>query len=122
MMTTDEEKILDQAFAQVRADVPAPSEGVMDRIMFDADRVLAQIAPGAESEASFPVKTQGLGAAVLDAIGGWMSFGGLSAAAMTGLWIGVFPPDVLYDFSADTWGDTIEVPLLENDIFSGFEG
>ena len=119
MMTTDNEKLLDQTFAQMTADEVPLSDGLMDRIMLDADQVLAGRMP---AQAPRPETTQGLGAALLDAIGGWMSLGGLTAAAMTGLWIGVFPPDILYEYSTGLWGDTIEVPLLESDAFSGLEG
>ncbi|MDA9208364.1 hypothetical protein N9O61_05705 [Octadecabacter sp.] len=118
-MTTDNEKLLEQTFAQMTAkDVPL-SDGLMDRIMLDADQVLAGSMPAVEPRLE---TTQGLGAALLDAIGGWMSFGGLTAAAMIGLWVGVFPPDLLYEYSTGVWGDTIEVPLLESDVFSGLEG
>ena len=118
-MTTDDDTLLDQAFAELTADTIAPSEGLMDRIMLDADQVLTAGVPAFAAPVSTP---QGFGAALLDAIGGWMSFGGLSAAGVMGLWIGVSPPDVLYDYSADIWGDTIEVPLLESDIFAGLDG
>lgn len=119
MMTMDEERLLDQAFAEISAQKITPSEGVFDRIMFNADQVLADRAPDVSVT---PVPAQGFGAALLDAIGGWMSLGGLTAAAVAGLWIGISPPDVLYNFSADAWGDTIEVPVLESDIFAGLEG
>lgn len=121
-MTTDEERALDQTFAEMTAEAVVPSEGLMDRIMLDADQVLAEIAPDAIVIPHTQPEAQGLGAALLDAIGGWLSFGGLTASAMTGLWIGVFPPDVLYDFSLGVWGDTIEVPLLESDVFAGLDG
>ncbi len=119
MMTTDNEKLLEQTFAQMVAQDAPLSEGLMDRIMFDADQVLTERMPAVEAS---PEPMQGFGAALLDAIGGWMSFGGLTAAAMTGLWVGVFPPDLIYDYSTGVWGDTIEVPLLESDVFSGLEG
>ena len=121
-MTTDKDVELDQTFAEMVATPIVPSEGLMDRIMLDADQVLAGFDAGGVAALKAEPVVQGLGAALLDAIGGWMSFGGLSAAAMTGLWIGVFPPDVLYDYSAGAWGDTIEVPLLESDVFAGLGG
>ncbi len=119
MMITDEEKLLDQAFAEMTAQDATPSEGLLNRIMMDADDVLAEAFP---AQVATPEPAQGFGAALLDAIGGWMSFGGLAAATMAGLWIGVYPPDIVYDYSADVWGDTIEVPLLESDVFAGLDG
>ena len=118
-MITDEERLLDQTFAEMADEVVTPSEGLMDRIMLDADQVMADMVP---TVSSMMEPAQGIGAALLDAIGGWMSFGGLTAATMTGLWFGVFPPDVLYDYSTGVWGSTIEVPVLESDLFAGLEG
>jgi hypothetical protein len=93
-----------------------PSEALMDRIMMDADSVLAApVAPIARP-------TQGIGAMLLDVIGGWPSFGGLAAATVAGLWIGVAPPDALADLSAGYLGSTVEVPLFEAGIFSGLDG
>ena len=114
-MTTDD-KMLKAAFAQARTPDMMPSEAVLDRIMMDADSVLAEAAP----VVSRP--KQGFGALILDAIGGWPSFSGLAAATVAGLWIGVSPPAALTNLSAGIWGATIEVPLLESDMFAGLEG
>ncbi|MCW1951169.1 MAG: hypothetical protein KIH44_007365 [Octadecabacter sp.] len=114
-MTTDD-KMLEAAFAQARTPDIMPSEAALDRIMMDADSVLAEAAP----VASRP--KQGFGALILEAIGGWPSFSGLAAATVAGLWIGVSPPAALTDLSAGIWGATIEVPLLESDMFAGLEG
>ena len=123
MMTTDDEKQLDQAFAEMRAHAVVPSEGLLDRIMMDADQVLSDITSLPNVDRPTATETpQGFGRALLEAIGGWMPIGGLTAAAMAGLWVGVYPPDVLYDSSAEVWGDTIEVPVLESDVFAGLEG
>ncbi len=114
-MTTDD-KILEAAFAQARVPDAMPSEALMDRIMMDADSVLADAMPVLERP------RQGLGAMLLDAIGGWPSFSGLAAATVAGLWIGVAPPAALTDLSATYFGSTIEVPLWEGDVFAGLEG
>ncbi|MCF2869965.1 hypothetical protein L0664_02695 [Octadecabacter sp. G9-8] len=116
MKMNDDDKILDAGFAQMRAQDVVPSEGLLDRIMMDADSVLAaNIAP--------PVRTkQGLGAMVLDVIGGWPSFGGLAAATVAGLWIGVAPPAALADISAGYLGSTVEVPLFDTEILLGLDG
>ena len=124
-MTTDrDEKMLQDAFAQMREQDLAPSDDLLNRIMLDADSVLASSAPvAARPKASF-------GAMVLDLIGGWPSLGGLAgwragglaAATVAGLWIGVVQPTALSDLSPGFWGDTYEVPLLESDVFAGLEG
>lgn len=116
-MTTDE-KLLEAAFAQARTPDTAPSEGLMDRIMIDADSVLADASvPAAPTGAK-----QGFGAMILDAVGGWPSLSGLAAATVAGVWIGVAAPAALTNISTGIWGDTIEVPLLENDLLAGLEG
>ena len=116
MTMTNDDKMLDAAFDAARVpDVPA-AEGLLDRIMMDADAVLAQGTPAA------PRAKASLGAAFLDMIGGWPSLSGLAAATVAGVWIGVSPPDALGDLSAGLWGATIEVPLLESDVFAGLEG
>ncbi|WP_093996181.1 hypothetical protein [Octadecabacter ascidiaceicola] len=114
-MTTDD-KMLEAAFAQARTPDVMPSEDALNRIMMDADSVLA---------APTPVKRrpkQGIGVMILEAIGGWTAFGGLATATVAGLWIGISPPAALTDLSAGLWGATIEVPLLESDMFAGLEG
>ena len=114
-MTTDD-KILEAAFAQARTPDIMPSEAALNRIMMDADSVLAEATPA-------PARPkQGFGAMILEAIGGWTAFGGLATATVAGLWIGVSPPAALTDLSAGIWGTTIEVPLLESDMFAGLEG
>lgn len=118
-MTTDKDHILERGFAQLRAQEIVPSEALLDRIMLDADQVLA--AHGVVAAPAFAAP-QGFATALLDAIGGWMSVGGLTVAAMAGLWIGVYPPDAVYDFSTGFLGDTFEIPVLESDVFAGLEG
>ena len=116
-MTSDaDEKMLNAAFAQMRGEDMPPSEGLMDRIMQDADGILA---------VGEPVATPARGgflSQIMDAIGGWPSVSGLAAATVAGVWIGVVQPASLTDLSANVWGGTIEVPLLESDMFSGLEG
>ena len=114
-MTTDD-KILEAAFAQARTPDIMPSEAALNRIMMDADSVLVDAAPVSRRP------KQGFGAMILEVIGGWTSFSGLAAATVAGLWIGVSPPAALADLSVGIWGATIEVPLLESDMFAGLEG
>lgn len=115
-MTTDDTDKLESTFAQARrAEVPV-SDSLMDRIMMDADMVLAEKAPVAARP------RQGFGAMLLDVIGGWTSMGGLAAATVAGLWIGVAPPEAVSNLTSGFLGSTIEVPLLESDVFAGLEG
>jgi len=113
---SDDDKMLDTTFAQMRAQDVTPSEGLMDRIMMDADSVLAT------GTVAQPRAKQSVGALILDVIGGWPSFGGLAAATVAGVWIGVAPPDALADVSAGFLGSTVEVPLFDTEIFAGLDG
>ena len=112
-----DDKLLEAMFAQARTPDLTPSEGLLDRIMMDADSVLAEAAPAVATR-----PRQGLGAMLLDIIGGWPSFSGLAAATVAGLWIGIAPPAAISDLSSGLWGDTIEVPLMETELFAGLEG
>jgi len=119
-MTKVDDTELNAIFAQMKEQPVVVRDALLDRIMMDADSVLAErvdAEPEMESGSS-----QGIGAMLLDAIGGWPSFGGLAAATVAGLWIGVSPPESLNNLSAAFWGSTIEVPLLENDAIFGLEG
>ncbi|MGJ8610456.1 MAG: hypothetical protein ACSHWY_05155 [Octadecabacter sp.] len=122
-MTTDktDDKLLEAMFAQARVPDLVPSEGLFDRIMMDADTVLADAMPAAAPV--MPVRAkQGMGAMLLDIIGGWPSFSGLAAATVAGVWIGVAPPAAITDISSGIWGDTIEVQLMDTELFAGLEG
>ena len=124
-MTTNDDKKLDNLFAEMRADDALPSEGLLDRIMADADGVLAdQTGPVAGPQPVARPQSGARGGVVrglLDAIGGWPAFGGLVAATMTGLWIGVAPPDGVSTLAALMLGDTVEVSLFGDDVFGGLE-
>ncbi len=116
-MTKTDETALEDVFARIRAEDVPVRDALLDRIMLDADTVLA------ERQQTTPTASRpGLGAMLLDAIGGWPSFSGLAAATVAGVWIGVAPPDAIGNLSASIWGGTIEVPLLESDALLGLEG
>lgn len=116
-MTSDrDEQMLDADFAEMRRPDPTPSDDLLNRIMMDADGVLAAAAP-------VPARPkQSLRGFILDLVGGWPSVSGLAAATVAGLWIGVVQPTAFTDLSAGLWGATLEVPLLESDVFAGLEG
>lgn len=119
MTSNHDDQMLDAAFADMRVDVE-PSDDLLNRIMIDADGILASSASG-----DAPVATRskwGLGAMILDVVGGWPSLGGLAAATVVGLWIGVVQPTALTDLSVGIWGGTLEVPLIESDMFAGLGG
>ncbi len=116
MSDDTDNKMLETTFAEARARVVVPSDGLLDRIMMDADTVLG-------GDGGFVAhKRPRVWASMMEAIGGWTSMGGLAAATVAGVWIGVSPPDAMSSFSAGLWGSTIEVPLFESDVLAGLEG
>lgn len=118
-MTSDaDDKMLDGLFAAMRdgGDV-FPTDALLDRIMLDADAVLAQTGPAAVRGKA----QSGFAAMLLDIIGGWAAVSGLAAATVAGVWIGVAQPGIVADLSAGWIGGTIEVPLLESEIFAELE-
>lgn len=119
MTNSHDEQMLDAVFADMRVDVD-PSDDLLNRIMMDADGILASSASGAVSAAARPKLS--FGAMILDLVGGWPSMGGLAVATVAGLWIGVVQPTALTDLSGGIWGGTLEVPLLESDVFAGLGG
>ncbi|MEL6960181.1 MAG: hypothetical protein AAGL89_14640 [Pseudomonadota bacterium] len=119
-MTKTDDSELDAILAQMRAEDAAPSDTLLDRIMADADDVLAGKAANPVAAPQAPLST-GLFKGVMDAIGGWPAFGGLVAATMAGVWIGVAPPDGVTTLASVVLGDTVEVSLFGDEVFGGLE-
>lgn len=109
MMTHRNDDMLDELFAQARADHVTPPDDLVARVLADAASVQAGRA------AAEPPVRQGLWARTLDTIGGWPAVGGLATAGLVGLWIGVAPPDAVEDFAAPYLGDAVHVNILSAD-------
>lgn len=95
-MSKTEDRMIDDAgleafFAAARAEAPAPSEGLMARIVADAE---AEIAARAAATAR-PVRRPrpGLLAVALGALGGWPAVAGMVTATVAGVWFGFAAPD-----------------------------
>ena len=91
--------------------VEPPGQDLMERIL--ADAVAAQPAPLPPGPAV--PSASGVGSSGwrgwLDALGGWPALGGLTAAAVTGLWIGMAPPAAIDDLVAGVLGETVSLDL-----------
>ncbi|WP_373636722.1 hypothetical protein [Yoonia sp. BS5-3] len=111
MMTDPKNDMLDDLFAEARAIAPEPSDGLMARVL--ADAAGAQVA--APMPAPVPAKS-GLFAGLLDLVGGWPSVGGLVAATITGVWVGIAPPASIEDFTATAFGDTVTIGVFADDL------
>jgi hypothetical protein len=83
---------LDAFFDAARAESPIPSEGLLARIMADAE---AQAAAH-ERPARAPQRARpGLIAAVVGVLGGWPALAGMVTATVAGVWLGFAAPDQL---------------------------
>lgn len=114
-MDDPNDKMIDRLLADVaRADAPSPSDALMARIMADAAGAPNPVA------AVDPIPAKGL-RGVWEAIGGWPAMGGLVAAGVAGLWIGVSPGAGAGDLMAGVFGDDVTVDLLAGADALGWE-
>ena len=112
-----EAEALDALFADIRSEAQTPADGFMARIMADA----ASAMPKPEAPVAV-APSGGWGVGLWAALGGWTGTGGLAAAAVAGLWIGIAPPDIMSGVSTLIWGETQSVSLFAVDDILGTEG
>jgi len=104
-MTDPNDDMLDDLFAEARKVAPEPSDALVARVLADA--------ASAQRAAAAPKPT--LVDRLLDMIGGWPAAGGMVAATLGGLWIGVAPPPSVEDFTATILGEQVAVGILGSD-------
>jgi len=115
MKMTDERKPdegLEALFDLARADAAAPSDALLSAIMSDAVAVQAERAAPVT-----PEKQRSGWRKLLAALGGWPSVTGLAAATLTGIWIGVSPPEAIDTLTASLIGSE----LSDSDVLYGFD-
>jgi len=105
---TDDRDDLTDLLATAR-DADAPSDALMARVLADAASVQAGL------QVPKPVPDRGGFGGWLSSIGGWRGAGGLVAATVTGLTIGVYAPDSI---DALLSGQLSERGLIEGDILA----
>ncbi|MBY5987927.1 hypothetical protein [Roseovarius atlanticus] len=121
-------------FAAARTHAPEPDADFLARVLGDAEAVQAGFAERAGDMASasasaaaarlYPAPARGL-RGVFAALGGWPAVAGLGAAALTGVWIGVAPPEGLSTAAQSVWDEDITLafePDLGTDLFPGEGG
>ncbi len=90
-----DENDLIQMFDAAKTAPPEPSLDFMARVLSDAEAMQ----PAPMGVVQVPSNKRGLLGEFLsglsDALGGWPAFAGLATAAVTGLWIGISPPQGL---------------------------
>lgn len=99
---------IDAWLTEVR-DAPDPDmQGdLITRILADASAVQAAAAMGAPARLRWRDWVA--------ALGGWPAMGGLVAAGVAGLWIGVSPTGAMNDVIAQFLGETVSVGLVSDD-------
>lgn len=105
-MTEPDTFDLETAFEAARAAPPVMPDGLAARIVADAEAELPRA----------PLWTR-----IMSAVGGPAGLGGLVTATVVGFWIGVAPPDTMFDPLA-LIGVEASVDALDNDqtAFDGF--
>lgn len=112
-MTKPDEKALEDFFAEARSVEFSPSEDLLERVVADANDVhVGQLV----------IRPSNVGSSIwpqfMDFIGGWPSLGGVAAAGITGLWLGLVPTASLDGFAAGLLGETTSISFMqEYDIF-----
>lgn len=112
--TDREERALDALFDVARSDVPEPSPDLLARVLSDAEAV--QAGRLAETGKTPPRRraVPGFWKMLIAAIGGWPSLGGVAAAGIAGLWIGLNPPSAIQDQISQALAETSGFEMLDD--------
>jgi len=105
----DDMSALDSHFAAARNTAPTPSSDLLARVLSDAEAV--QAGQVQTRMASTPRGTPL--AQLFRALGGWPAMGGLTTAAVAGLWIGISPPAALQEMTDGYLGPDTTVYLID---------
>lgn len=103
MMTDHDETALERYFDAAKRVEAQPSDDFMARVVADAMAAMPEPALGVVAAQPAPA---GLWTRLTDAIGGWPALGGVMAAGIGGIWIGVAPPANVEDWAASLVGTT----------------
>ncbi|WP_306110653.1 MULTISPECIES: hypothetical protein [Roseovarius] len=120
---------LSAAFAAARRAAPEPDADFLARVLGDAEAVQDALKEAEVAARSAP-RRRGARASigwsgVFRALGGWPAVTGLSAAAITGLWLGAAPPDGVSATVQLVWGEDITLALqpdIGTELFPDEEG
>lgn len=104
-MTKHDEDALMAAFAAARTADTTVTDDLTARVLADAQSALTKSPAPVQPRPSLLNRA-------LDALGGWPAMGGVVAAGVGGLWIGIAPPAGIEDWAASLVGTTQEVSLF----------
>ena len=107
---------VDQLLTQARQVKVAVTDDLMARVLADAAREQARQLP-----VLMPRPRRGLLGWVETLLGGWPALGGVLAAGLVGLWVGLVPPAGVESLAADLFGTTQSVTFLPEPDLSIFE-
>ncbi len=117
MTTPENDDFLEAFFDDAKKSAPDVPDGLMARIMADAQAETDRRVQIASAAAPKSVWAQ-----ILGAVGGWPALAGLSAATLTGVWIGLNPPAAVGNTLSQVMGqDGAAVSDYMFDPISGFE-
>ncbi|SEW25401.1 hypothetical protein SAMN04488515_1857 [Cognatiyoonia koreensis] len=108
-MTHKKDDFLEDIFATARIDDPVPSADLRARVL--ANAVVARTPERRSTGQLWP--------GFLALLGGWPALGGVAAAGVAGLWVGLAPPAAVESLAADVFGTTTSVSFLSG--FDAFE-
>ena len=113
-MTDEKSTELDDLFAEMRMEKVSPSEALMSRVLADAEALQPSVAPVSRK------RSKNVWGDFMELIGGWPALSGVAAAGVTGIWLGFAPPSGVDQLTADFFGETATVSLLDD--FGGMLG
>lgn len=119
-MNNSDDEIFDALMFEARASDISVSDDLMARVMHDAAVLQNKAEDTALELAHASVWSQ-----FMSVIGGWPALGGVAAAGVTGLWLGLAPTATLDGFAADIVGGTTSVSFIQDFDFmteDGFDG
>lgn len=111
-MTDPDDTRIDALLRDVAATRPKVPDALMAAVLRDAARVQPAPLPRAQPR-------PGLWQTIMDLVGGWPALGGLAAAGVAGVWLGIAPPVALEGAAAAALGLSQSVDLIGVDPLDG---
>ncbi|MFC7703080.1 dihydroorotate dehydrogenase [Plastorhodobacter daqingensis] len=112
MAENGQDRDIEEFFAAARAVTRAPGPDLLGRILADAEAAQPRAPRPAGRSQWGPIARF---RRVCESLGGWQAAGGLLAAALAGLWIGVSPPaafvGVTEGWAYGVWGEAVSLEL-----------
>lgn len=108
-MTDPTMKRLDGLLDEVASHRPDVPDALMSAVLRDAALAMPRPAP-----------RPGWREILMDMVGGWPAVGGMAAAGVAGLWLGIAPPVALETATVELFGTTETVDLFGPDPLSVF--